>query len=113
VAPSGAPAVSSRRLPGAAPASRDGEPAAGRSPSHPTFQRLRALRKRLADEQGVPAYIVFGDQVLWSMIDRRPRTQADLLAVSGVGPVKAERYGDAFLRVLREEAHEAAPGTGA
>ena len=113
VAPSGAPAVFSRRPPGTASASRVGEAAAGRSPSHPTFQRLRALRKRLADEQGVPAYIVFGDQVLWSMIDRRPRTHADLLAVSGVGPVKAERYGDAFLRVLREEAHEAAPGTGA
>jgi superfamily II DNA helicase RecQ len=36
------------------------------------------------------------------MIERRPRTTAELLGVSGVGPVKAARYGDAFLRALRE-----------
>jgi ATP-dependent DNA helicase RecQ len=42
---------------------------AERSPSDPTFQRLRTLRKRLADERGVPAYIVFSDQALWDMID--------------------------------------------
>jgi len=77
-------------------------PVGDRSPSDPLFQRLRALRKRLADEQGVPAYIVFGDQVLWDMIDQRPTTTAELLRVSGVGPVKAERYGRAFLRALRE-----------
>jgi ATP-dependent DNA helicase RecQ len=76
---------------------------AGRSPSDPLFQRLRALRKQLADAQGVPAYVVFGDQVLWRMIDRRPANRRELLQVSGVGPVKAERYGEAFLRALREE----------
>ena len=73
-----------------------------RSPSDPVFQKLRALRKRLADAQGVPAYVVFGDQVLWNMIARRPASRAELLQVSGVGPVKAERYGDAFLQALRE-----------
>jgi ATP-dependent DNA helicase RecQ len=73
-----------------------------RSPDDPLFQKLRVLRKRLADAQGVPAYIVFGDQVLWSMVERRPATVAELLRVSGVGPVKAERYGAAFLQVLRE-----------
>jgi ATP-dependent DNA helicase RecQ len=72
-----------------------------RSPDDPLFQKLRALRKRLADAQGVPAYIVFGDQVLWGMVERRPATVAELLGVSGVGPVKAERYGAAFLEVLR------------
>jgi len=49
----------------------------------------------------MPAYIVFGDQVLWGMVDRRPTTVAELLGVSGVGPVKAERYGAAFLEVLQ------------
>ncbi len=79
-------------------------PTAGdRSPAHPVFQKLRTLRRRLADEQGVPAYIVFGDQVLWNMVERRPTTRAELLEVSGVGPAKAERYGEAFLRALREE----------
>jgi ATP-dependent DNA helicase RecQ len=73
-----------------------------RLPTDPVFQRLRALRKRLADAQGVPAYVVFGDQVLWNLIERCPTSRADLLQVSGVGPVKAERYGEAFLQALRE-----------
>ena len=74
---------------------------AERSPSDPTFQRLRTLRKRLADERGVPAYIVFSDQVLWDMIDRRPTTRSEMLNVSGVGPAKLDQYGDAFLEALR------------
>jgi len=69
-------------------------------PSNPLFQRLRALRKRLADEQGVPAYIVFSDQVLWDMVESRPSTPGQLLDVSGVGPAKLERYGEAFLEAL-------------
>jgi ATP-dependent DNA helicase RecQ len=83
-------------------APRAGADGDDRSPSDPLFQRLRVLRKQLADAQGVPAYIVFGDQVLWDMIEHRPTTRAALLRVSGVGPIKAERYGEAFLRVLRE-----------
>lgn len=74
-----------------------------RSPSHPLFQKLRTLRKRLADEQGVPAYIVFSDQVLWDMIEIRPTTPGQLLDVPGVGPAKLERYGDAFLMALAED----------
>jgi ATP-dependent DNA helicase RecQ len=74
-----------------------------RDPSNPLFQRLRALRKRLADAQGVPAYIVFSDQVLWDMVELRPSTPAQLLGVSGVGPAKLERYGEDFLEVLVEE----------
>jgi ATP-dependent DNA helicase RecQ len=66
------------------------------------FQRLRVLRKQLADRDGVPAYIVFGDQVLWNMVDRMPKTRTELLQVSGVGPAKLERYGDAFLAALHE-----------
>jgi ATP-dependent DNA helicase RecQ len=64
------------------------------------FQRLRALRKELADRQGVPAYIVFSDKVLREMAARRPATAADLLDVPGVGPAKLERYGQVFLEVL-------------
>jgi ATP-dependent DNA helicase RecQ len=66
------------------------------------FERLRALRKRLADAEGVPAYIVFSDAVLRQMVERLPRTRTELLLVSGVGPAKLERYGAAFLEVLRE-----------
>jgi ATP-dependent DNA helicase RecQ len=61
------------------------------------FQRLRALRKRLADAEGVPAYIVFSDAVLRQMAEHRPRSRGELLRLSGVGPAKLERYGEAFL----------------
>jgi ATP-dependent DNA helicase RecQ len=67
------------------------------------FQRLRALRRALADGEGVPAYIVFSDAVLTRMATMRPVDEAGLLAVPGVGPAKLARYGDAFLRVLREQ----------
>ncbi len=67
------------------------------------FQRLRALRKELADAAGVPPYVVFNDATLRGMVRRRPTTEGELLAVSGVGEVKLERYGDAFLEVLRGE----------
>jgi superfamily II DNA helicase RecQ len=66
------------------------------------FQRLRELRKRIANAEGVPAYIVFSDAVLRQMSAVVPRTRAELLGISGVGPVKLERYGDPFLEVLRE-----------
>ncbi|WP_420634937.1 RecQ family ATP-dependent DNA helicase [Candidatus Palauibacter sp.] len=74
-----------------------------RSPSDPTFQRLRTLRKQLADARGVPAYIVFSDQVLWDMIDLRPRTPDDMLRVPGIGPAKLQQYGDVFLDALLED----------
>ena len=63
--------------------------------------RLKALRKRLADRDGVPAYIVFNDRTLTEMAQVRPRTQAQLLAVSGVGAAKLARYGEDFLAELR------------
>ena len=66
------------------------------------FQRLRALRRSLADAEGVPAYIVFSDAVLARMAATRPTDEAGLLAVPGVGPAKLARYGEAFLRVLRD-----------
>ena len=53
------------------------------------------------DAQGVPAYIVFSDAVLWRMAAAVPKSPTGLL-VSGVGPVKLERYGDAFLKLLNE-----------
>ena len=66
------------------------------------FEQLRVLRRSLADETGVPAYIVFGDKVLLEMVSRRPTNERELLRVPGVGEAKLERYGSAFLRVLRE-----------
>jgi ATP-dependent DNA helicase RecQ len=95
---------SNRSVPPEAP-TRTGSSGSGmeRSPSDPVFQRLRVLRKRLADERGVPAYIVFSDQVLWDIIELRPSTLAELLQVSGIGPAKLEAYGGAFLSALNAE----------
>lgn len=73
------------------------------SPSDPLFQQLRTLRKRLADAQGVPAYIVFNDRTLQAMAERKPTTAAALLALPGVGPAKLDRYGEDFLALLRED----------
>ncbi len=74
--------------------------ARARSASDGTFQKLRLVRKRLADAQGVPAYIVCSDRVLWEMIECGASSRDELLQVPGIGPVKAEKYGDAFLEVL-------------
>jgi superfamily II DNA helicase RecQ len=49
----------------------------------------------------VPPYVVFTDATLVAMVEARPVTEADLLTVPGVGPVKLERYGEAFLEALR------------
>jgi ATP-dependent DNA helicase RecQ len=49
----------------------------------------------------VPAYIVFNDNTLAEMAARRPRDPEDLLEVPGVGPAKLQRYGEAFLEVIR------------
>ena len=61
------------------------------------FQRLRALRRRLAEEQSVPPYVIFHDRVLLELARLRPASADDLLQVSGVGQAKLERYGPAFL----------------
>ena len=61
------------------------------------FERLRQLRKDIADAEGVPPYVVFSDAALRGMCTSLPRTDEEFLAVSGVGPVKLERYGKAFL----------------
>ena len=61
------------------------------------FDRLRALRKRLADELGRPPYVVFSDATLRDMCAKRPASEEEMLAVSGVGATKFERYGAAFL----------------
>ena len=67
---------------------------------------LFALRKRLAAKKKLPAYLIFGDATLREMAARRPQSRDDLLAVKGVGEAKADRYGAAFLAVVREFCEE-------
>lgn len=64
------------------------------------FDRLRRLRKELADEEEIPPYMVFSDATLRDMVARRPATRARLLSVRGVGEQKLEKYGERFLREI-------------
>ncbi len=66
------------------------------------FERLKTVRFELASEAGVPAYIVFSNATLADMCEKLPASVEELLAVSGVGQVKADRYGEAFLNAIRE-----------
>ena len=76
------------------------------------FERLRTLRRSLADAQSVPAYVVFSDATLWDMVARRPRDDSELLVVTGVGERKLQRYGAAFLEVLSAGCGEGGPAAG-
>ena len=78
-----------------------------RSPAHDLdgadaemFEALRAKRRELAAEQGVPPYVVFTDATLIEMVQRRPRGTSDFARLPGVGRSKLDRYADAFLAVL-------------
>jgi ATP-dependent DNA helicase RecQ len=66
------------------------------------WQSLRTARKKLADEQGVPPYIIFGDVTLKEMVSRQPINSHQFLDLTGVGEKKLERYGDEFMDVIRE-----------
>ncbi|MGB3620729.1 MAG: DNA helicase RecQ [Ketobacter sp.] len=68
----------------------------------PLWNALRACRKQLADEHGVPPYVVFHDKTLREMLVVRPMTERSFLKLSGVGDSKLERFGEAFLQVIRD-----------
>jgi ATP-dependent DNA helicase RecQ len=61
---------------------------------------LKARRRALADDQGVPAYVIFPDRTLIEMATRRPATLDEMAGITGVGAVKLERFGTDFLAVL-------------
>jgi len=65
------------------------------------FTELKTLRRQIADEHKVPAFVVFSDATLREIAARHPVSLADLLDVPGVGPYKLEQYGGAFLELLR------------
>jgi len=65
------------------------------------FEELRKLRRKLAQERGMPAYIVFGDAALRDMARKRPLNPADFLRVTGVGEKKLEQYGEVMMSAIR------------
>ncbi len=77
------------------------------------FARLRELRKKLAEREGVPPYALFTNEQLAEMVRRRAASLAALGAIDGVGPARLEKYGAAFLEVLQGTPDAAAaPGEG-
>ncbi|MEO0575478.1 MAG: DNA helicase RecQ [Pseudomonadota bacterium] len=66
------------------------------------WEALRACRQQHANEHDVPAYVIFHDKTLHEMLQIRPTTNAQLLAISGVGQTKLDRYGDSFLALFRD-----------
>lgn len=67
----------------------------------PLFEKLRALRRQLAQDAGVPPFVVFSDRSLQDMVSRMPTTEDEFLEVNGVGLTKLERYGEPFLTEIR------------
>ncbi|MBU8785035.1 DNA helicase RecQ [Bacillus glycinifermentans] len=65
------------------------------------FERLRTLRRKLAQEQGVPPFVVFSDETLKEMSGKMPLTEDELMDVKGVGEQKRQKYGALFLQELK------------
>ena len=70
------------------------------------FQKLRSLRKQLADEQSVPPYVVFADSSLKLMAQAKPQTLTDFGKISGVGNHKLAQYGSRFVAEIQSYCHE-------
>ncbi|KTD35998.1 ATP-dependent DNA helicase RecQ [Legionella nautarum] len=68
----------------------------------PLFEALRALRRKLAEEENKPPFMIFSDTTLHQMVKDKPQTLDELLDISGVGQHKLSHYGLHFLKVLRE-----------
>jgi ATP-dependent DNA helicase RecQ len=71
------------------------------------FEQLRQLRRRLAEDQGIPPYIIFSDATLRELAELCPLDKRSMLRVKGVGELKFERYGQQFLDVI--QSHLSAP----
>jgi len=66
------------------------------------FEKLKVLRKKIADEKGVPPFVIFGNITLREMAHSFPDSEADLLRLTGVGSVKLKRFGKAFLAEIKK-----------
>lgn len=79
---------------------------ARREEAEALFQRLRELRKELADQQSVPPYVIFADSSLKLMAQQQPQTMVEFAKISGVGKRKLEQYGQQFTACIRTHRQE-------
>ena len=70
--------------------------------AQPLWEALRALRKQLASEYGVPPFTVFHDSAMMEMISTNPKSRAEFLSISGVGLSKLDKYGEQFMAVIAQ-----------
>jgi ATP-dependent DNA helicase RecQ len=75
------------------------------------FERLRALRKRLADQANVPPYVVFADSALWDMTSQLPTDLSLFGSIQGVGAQKLAKYGEAFVAEIADYCTELRPSS--
>ena len=66
------------------------------------LERLRELRRKLADKQHVPVYLIFQDSVLVEIAMMKPKTLEEFAKIKGVGASKLARYGATFVQFIRE-----------
>jgi ATP-dependent DNA helicase RecQ len=66
------------------------------------FERLRAVRLKLATDQNVPAFCIMHDRVLRELARKAPQSIEEMMTIKGIGPAKAEKFGKAFLAALRD-----------
>lgn len=64
------------------------------------FDRLKAWRKKYAEEENVPPYFIFNDKTLIEIANQKPSTRSGLLSISGIGELKAKKFGDDILRII-------------
>ena len=70
------------------------------------FEELRLLRKKLADQQAIPAYIVLSDKTLHLLVAQRPTTIEEFGMVNGIGDYKKDRYGKEFVEIIKKHIRE-------
>jgi superfamily II DNA helicase RecQ len=73
------------------------------SAEYALFDKLRNLRKELAEKSGIPVYAVFTNDQLAAMVKKPPKTAKDLLAIAGIGEARVKQYGGAFVNLFSNE----------
>ena len=67
------------------------------------FDKLRNLRKELAEKSGIPVYAVFTNDQLAAMVKKPPKTAKDLVSIAGIGEARVKQYGEVFLKLFANE----------
>jgi len=67
------------------------------------YDKLRDLRKQIAEKSGIPIYAVFTNDQLAGMVKKPPKTPKDLMSISGIGEARVKQYGETFVKLLSNE----------